>query len=35
MAKTYSFDELIKTLKFFDDKFEVYKHKGKGSHRTP
>lgn len=33
MAKTYSYDELIKALKNHDDKFEVIKNRGKGSER--
>ena len=34
MAKTYSVDELFKLLKKYDEKFEFYTNKGKGSHRT-
>ena len=34
MAKTYSVAELFKLLKNYDEKFEFYKDRGKGSRRT-
>ncbi len=34
MPKTFSFDELVKLLKKYDGRFEIYSNKGKGSHRT-
>ena len=33
MPKPYTFRELIRALRRFDSRFEVYKRRGKGSHR--
>ena len=35
MARTYSFRELIRTLRKHDSRFEVYVNRGKGSERMP
>lgn len=33
MPKSYKFRELVKALRKYDDRFEVYQNRGKGSER--